>query len=180
MTSIQFRRRVIVAILLAVAVGGAVIRRFTDPASTSHTIGTLMLVMWVPVVGNIIAWLVQRLRRPAAVAPEPFDSAGEFQGQVMVELTLRPSQVPAENRPVAPGEYRCALVLGNEGFSARWVVPPGPGMQRGKAQTLPVQFLTPATALPRFSSGAVFRVLVGESFIADGRVLGLAGAAAAG
>ena len=79
--------------------------------------------------------------------------------------------MPIENTLVPEGEHRCALVVDEQGFSARWWVPAGGAFRRGTPQTLQVEFLAPVVALPRFQRDAAFRMLVGESFIGDGRVL---------
>ncbi|MDM0048000.1 hypothetical protein [Variovorax sp. J22R115] len=171
MTTIQFRRRLIVIILLCVAIGGAVMRHFAAPGSTLRDIGTLLMLLWVPIIGNVIAWLIARIRRPAAPPPSPFDERRAFEPHARVELTLRQPKLPSHDTPVAEGEHRCALVVDNEAFSARWWVRPGEAFRRGTAQTLEVEFLAPALALPRFPADTAFRMLVGESFIGDGRVL---------
>lgn len=178
MTTIQARRRLIVVALLCVAAGGALLRHFAAPGSTARDIGTLLMVLWLPVIGSVVAWLFAKLRRAApAAAPDPsgFEARGAFHPHALVELTLRASQLPAENLPVAAGEHRCALVVDNEGFSARWLVAPGRAFPRAKAQTLEVEFLAPALALPRLQRDATFRMLVGESFVGDGRVLQVLG-----
>jgi hypothetical protein len=171
MTTIQSRRKLIVIILLCVAVGGALLRQFAAPGSTIRDIGTLLMLLWVPIIGNVISWLIGRLRRPAPPAPSPFDERASFDPQLLVELTLRPPLVPAEDIPVPAGEHRCALVIGNEAFSARWWVAPDRSFRRGTSQTLEMEFLAPLLALPRFQPGASFRMLVGEAFVGDGRVL---------
>lgn len=171
MTTIQSRRKLIVIILLCVAVGGAVLRQLATPGSTLRDIGTLLMLLWVPIIGNVISWLIARVRRPAPPAPSPFDERASFEPQLLVELTLRPPLLPAEDIPVPAGEHRCALVVGNEAFSARWWVPPGLLFRRGTTQALEMEFLAPDVALPRFGPGASFKMLVGESFIGDGRVL---------
>jgi hypothetical protein len=104
-------------------------------------------------------------------APPSFDTAGAFTPHARVELVFRKPGLPSQDVPIAPGEYRCALVVDKEGFSARWVVPAGEPLERGKPAVLDVEFLSPAVARPRLAPGASFRVLVGEAFIADGRVL---------
>lgn len=169
--TIQSRRRTIVIVLLCVAVAGALTRQLA-PTGTLRNVGTLLMLLWLPIVGNIIGWLVQKLRarRALAVPPEP-DYPGAFQGHVRVELTLRPSQVPRHNAPLGQGDHRAALVLADEGFSARWIVPAGDALPRGTPKTIDMEFLAPATARPRFEPGTAFRVLIGESFIGDGRVL---------
>ncbi|RST54890.1 hypothetical protein [Variovorax sp. DXTD-1] len=179
MTTIQSRRKLIVAILLCVAVGGAVVRHYATPGSTTRDIGTLLMVLWVPIIGNVIAWLIGKLpRRAPSAEPASFDTARAFMPHLRVELTLRPPALPSHDVPLAAGEYRCALVIGNEGFSARWFVPQGEQLERGKPHALDVELLTPDIANARFPEGATFRVLVGDSFIADGRVLQLRPAAA--
>jgi hypothetical protein len=173
MTTIQFRRRLIVIILLCVAVGGGFVRHFAAAGSTLRDIGTLLMLLWVPIIGNVIAWLVGRIRRPAAPAASPFDEREAFEPHAVIELTLRLPKLPSHDVPVAEGEHRCALVVDNEAFSARWWVRPGEGFRRGTARTTEVEFLAPALARDRFPPDTGFRMLVGESFIGDGRVLRL-------
>ena len=176
MTTIQARRRWIVIALLCVAVGGALLRHFATPGSTTRDVGTLLMVLWLPVIGSIIAWLITKLRRKTPEAATGFEPGRAFQPHALVELTMRTSQLPAEDVPIAEGEYQCALVVDNEGFSARWLVAPGRAFRRGTKQALEVEFLAPALALPRFQRDAAFRMLVGESFVGDGRVLQVLGA----
>ncbi len=186
MTTRQSRRKLIVVVLLFIAVGGAVIRYFVPPPSTLRDIGTLMLLLWIPVIGNVVAWLFGKVRiaRQAAKAartagsatPEPQapvaapTATGDFAADVIVEFTLRAAAIPAEDLPIAEGEHQCAFVVGNEGFSARWRVPEGGSFYRGTAQTLEAQFLSPTLALPKCQPGTAFRMLVGDAFIGDGQV----------
>ena len=175
MSTIQSRRKLIVIILLCVAITGALVRHYAERGSTTRDIGTLLMVLWVPIIGNVIAWLIgkrpRRAPRPVTDAPPSFDTLGTFTPHALVELTFRKPAIPSQDVPVAPGEYRCALVLDKEGFSARWVVPPGDALERGLPASLAIEFLSPALARPRFPEGTAFRVLIGDSFIADGRVL---------
>lgn len=181
MTTIQSRRKLIVIILLCVAVGGAIMRHLAVPGSTTRDIGTLLMLLWIPIIGNVISWLIARLRRPTPTAAgSPFESRTVFMPQLLVELTLRPPMLPAEDLPMPAGEHRCALVIGNEAFSARWWVQPERSFRRGSTQALEMEFLAPQLALPRFQPGASFKMLVGESFIGDGRVLRPVEAARAG
>lgn len=180
MTTIQARRKLIVIILLSVAIAGALLRSFTAPRTTAHDVGTLLMLLWLPIIGNIISWLVSKLRRPAAAgssAPSGFGEGRAFQPHALVELTLRAPQLPSEDVPIPAGEQRCHLVVDNEAFSARWFVRPDESIRRGKPQPIEVEFLVPALALRRFQDQAAFRILVGESFVGDGRVLRLLGEA---
>lgn len=180
MTTIQFRRVLIVIILLSVAVGGAVVRRYADPASTTHDVATLLMLLWIPAVGNIIGWLIGRARllrqrRKAASRPVPpdFASGAAFQPHAVMKVQLRPASVPAEDGPVRAGLHRCALVVENQGFSARWRLPADIAMRRGQMREVEVEFVTPALALAHVAAGTPFRMLVGESFIGDGQVVRL-------
>lgn len=175
MTGIQAKRRFIVIALLCVALGGALLRQVSEPGSTARDVGTLLMLLWLPIIGNVIAWLIAKLRRPVAAEPVGFEAGSTFHPHALVEFTLRASQLPSEDSLVLEGEHRCALVVDNEGFSARWIVAPGQAFRRGTAQTLQVEFLKPAIALPRFQRDAAFRMLVAESFVGDGRVLELLG-----
>ena len=175
MTDIQAKRRFIVIALLCVALGGALLRQLSAPGSTARDVGTLLMLLWLPIIGTVIAWLIAKLRRPVTAAPAGFEAGSTFHPHVLVELTLRTPQLPSEDLPIPEGEHRCALVVDNEGFSARWVVAPGQALRRGTAQTVQVEFLKPTIALPRFQRDAAFRMLVAESFVGDGRVLKLLG-----
>ena len=183
MTTRQSRRKLIVIVLLFIAVGGAVIRHFVPPPSTLRDIGTLMLLLWIPVIGNVVGWLFGKVRvaRQAAKAARSTEPApptppvaptatGTFAADLIVEFTLRPASIPAEDLPIAEGEHQCAFIVGNEGFSARWFVPEGKSFYRGTAQTLEAQFLSPTLALPKFEPGTAFRMLIGDAFIGDGQV----------
>lgn len=177
MTTIQFRRRLIVILLLCVAVAGALIRHFSTADTTLHDVGTLMLLLWLPVIGQVVNWVFGKLRRKGAPAdtdlavPAGPQQAAPFTPQMLVELTLRPSKLPAQDFAVAQGIYDCALVVGNQGFTARLRVASGETVRRGTPHAVQVEFLKPALALPCFTPGAPFRMLVGEAFIGDGQAL---------
>ncbi|MDM0116846.1 hypothetical protein QTI66_32480 [Variovorax sp. J22R133] len=160
-------------VLLCIAVAGALIRQFAARGSTLRDVGTLLMLLWLPIIGNIIAWLVARMRRPSAPEPETFGAPDTFQPHALVELTLRAAKLPSEDVPIPVGEHRCALVIASDGFSARWFVRPGEKVLRGKAHAVQMEFLTPTLALEKFQPQAAFRMLVGEAFVGDGRVLEL-------
>ena len=177
-TSIQFRRQLIVAILLGAAVVGAFIRHYAEPGALRN-VGTLMMLIWVPIVGNIVGWLVGKIkRRPqttvAGTLPPTFIAGSAFKPQALVDITLRSASVPAEDKAIAEGEHHCAFVVDNQAFSARWLLAQGEAvMRRGQSRAVQVEFLAPAVALPLFAADTRFRMLVGQSFIGDGRVVAL-------
>ena len=173
MTTIQFRRRLIVILLLCVAAVAAVIRHFAEPGSTVRDVSTVMMLLWLPVIGSIVGWCYGKLRRPPAApaAPASFVPGQAFQPHALVEFTLRPAPIPAEDAPVAAGEHRCVFVVDNQGFQARWQLAPGEKFRRGETRTTSVEFLTPQRALPQLPPDTPFRMLVGEAFVGDGRVV---------
>lgn len=65
--------------------------------------------------------------------------------------------------PLENGDYEAILVIGSDGFSARFRVP-----QAGPAG---VQFLMPETALVRFPAGTEFRVAQGKDIVGKGKVV---------
>ena len=111
MTGIQAKRRFIVIALLCVALGGALLRLLSEPGSTARDIGTLLMLLWLPIIGNVIAWLIAKLRRPVAAEPAGFEAGSTFHPHALVELTLRAPQLPSEDSPIPEGEHRCAAEL---------------------------------------------------------------------
>lgn len=137
--------------------------------SLMRDLGTLFLVLWLPIIGNIIAWVVARARMPKVVAPGFSDAA--FVPSAHVEITLLPAAVPAESRPVRAGLFPCMVVLGNEAFSARLQVPSGSEPVPEVARTLQLQFLRPDLALPRLRLAGEFTLLSGRKLLGQGRLL---------
>ena len=154
------RRQIVMAVLLGLAAAGAAIRYWADNPSLARDIGTLMLVMWLPAVGNLVAFavrkLVPRLRRARSFADD-----SPFKAQVRAEI------VPGRTaNPPTPGIRDCVLVIGHEGFRARTAQPLPP-----TAATVELELLRPALALPRLAPGTAFQVMVGGELVASGRVL---------
>lgn len=168
---IQSRRRLIVVIFLCLAVAGAVIRHYAEPGSRLRDLGTLLLVLWLPLIGNIIGWLIRRWMTPKPTPPAGFDLRPLFTPHAHALVTLRRAAVPAANVPLTPGQYRMAIVTGHEGFSARWIVPQGEKFEREAERLIQLEFLAPDKARLRLAPDTVFRVLVQDAFIADGRIV---------
>ncbi|RYY92046.1 MAG: hypothetical protein EOO24_29950, partial [Comamonadaceae bacterium] len=95
MTNRSSRRRLIVILLLVVAVAGALIRQLAAPGSTQRDIGTVMMLLWLPVIGQVVGWVfgqvrvMRQLRQAAAAAaagdapsvPLAFDDTAPFAPQ---------------------------------------------------------------------------------------------------
>lgn len=154
----------IVAVLLALAVVGAGMRIWAPKPSLARDLGTLLLVLWLPVIGNIISFAIARVsrrrRRHAFAADAP------FRPQLLVELTAAGGRLR-----LAHDERRCTLVVGSDGFTARLAVPLAQWLTGGQSQTMEVELLRPELALPCMVPGARFSVLGGTSLAGHGRVL---------
>lgn len=170
MRNISRRRQIITAVLLLLAVGGGVARWLAPRPSLAHDMGSLLLVLWLPIVGNIIAWLVARAHAMKP-APPGFDPAAAFVPSARVEITLLAADTPVESRPIRPGLFPCALVVGNEGFSARLQVERDQVPLPEVTQALQVQFLRPELARERLPAGASFTLLAGRTALGCGTVL---------
>jgi hypothetical protein len=165
MKATSHRRQLIVAVLLALALVGAGMRLWADNPSLARDIGTLLLVLWLPAVGNIVAFAIGRWRAAHPPRP-PFDADAPFVGHLLVEL--------ARVEPAAAGAVDaglCTLVLGSEGFTARLAQPLAQWLAGPQPAVLQVQLLRPALALPRLPAGTAFSVLAGTRAVGMGRVL---------
>jgi len=90
--------------------------------------------------------------------------------EIIVEITLLPTEGGGRQRAIHTGEYRGVLGVGAENFSVRFFVPMERSVSPGETQRFGAQFLFPETALPYFPVGATFTVWEGR-VIGNGRVL---------
>lgn len=160
------RRRIAMTVLLALAVLGAVIRAFAPNPSVLRDVGTLLLVLWLPAVGNLIAWLVRQWPRKPAPAAD-FDPAAPFTQHLRVELT----PVPVTATGLDGDATRCTLILGQQGFTARLPAPIAQVLAAPAASPVAIELLRPDTAREHLVPGAVFHLLLGVTAVAKGRVL---------
>jgi hypothetical protein len=163
-------RRLAMVVLLLLAVAGAVMRALAPDPSTLRDIGTLLLVLWLPAVGNLIAYLVRKMpRRAPSVAG--FANDAVFTPHLQVRLALT-ALVPELQSALASAGQRCTLVVGNGGFTARLggPLPAGDG-------PVAVELLRPQVALPQLTPGREFHLVVGTTAVAKGRVMEATGRA---
>lgn len=162
------RRRVAMAVLIALAAAGGVIRATAPEPSTLRDIGTLLLVLWLPAVGNLIAWAIRQFPRkaPRVIAFAP--------GSVFTEHL----RVQADVRPLAAdllatfdaADRRCTLIVGRQGFTARFDQPAVQVLSSPGPRLLPLELLRPDAALSHLVPGTAFHLVVGETAAAHGRV----------
>ena len=79
------RRRIVMAVLLALAAGGTLVRYTAPNPSTLRDVGTLFMVMWLPAVGNLIAYLASKLPR-GAPPPTGFPAGSVFTPQLSASI----------------------------------------------------------------------------------------------
>lgn len=169
----SWRRQVVMATLLALAVVGAAMRYWAPDPSRARDVGTLLLVLWLPAVGNLVAfgmrqWAMHKARRTS------FDPARAFVSHLVVRISPIGAQ-PLPAHLLSQAGNRCTVALGTEGFTARTSVPllrVIDGMD--KPQDVSLELLRPELALPRLPPGARFQLLAGQVAIAQGTVERLA------
>jgi hypothetical protein len=165
------RRKLIVIVLLVLSAVGAVVRYSAADPSALRDVGTLMMLLWLPVIGNVVGWIVERLRPRTPPPVLAFPAERPFQGQLLAQLTpLPPGQRPA-SQDLDAGNTVCALLCGTEGFTVRLAQPLVQWLDRGETQALEIEFLRPEVALPKLAPGTAFHVLAGHGAIGHGHVL---------
>ena len=162
------RRRLVMVVLLSLAVAGGVIRHQAPNPSTLRDIGTLLLVLWLPAVGNLVGYLMRKI--PSGKPPPtafPIDSP--FSAQILTRI----ESVSASAdwlEALDPFEQRCTVLVGRRGFTARSAAPLSQWLTAAP-RTLALECLVPAQALRQLLPGTAFHVVVGTTSVAQGRVL---------
>lgn len=164
------QRKLIVYILLALALAGGAIRVWAPNPSPLRDIGSLLLVLWLPVIGNVVGFFGRRIRLPAPKLG--FDPGLAFTPQLRCSFT--PAVPQPERAPAHDGLPELfTLVLGRAGFNARPGAPVGAILATAATaatQDIDLEFLHPGLALPRFPVGTEFKLLVGAAAVGRGRV----------
>jgi hypothetical protein len=156
------RRKLVVVILLVLALAGGAIRLWAPNPSALRDFGSLMLVLWVPVIGNVLAWFFRKIK----LRRTPFDDP--FAADLVVELSpLAPP--PRLGQPLSGDS--CALVVGTEGFTVRLSRPLAGWLGAGQPIQVQAQFLKPGMALALFPAGTPFRIVAQQQLVGQGLVL---------
>jgi hypothetical protein len=165
----SWRRQIVMATLLSLAVVGAIVRYWAPNPSLARDIGTLLLVLWLPAVGNLIAFLVRRWAEHKA-RRRNFDPAAAFVPHLVVRFSAIDAQ-PLPAHLLSQGGNRCTVVVGTEGFTARTSVPLLQVIDElGRPHDVSMELLRPELALPRLPPGARFQLLAGQIAVAQGTV----------
>lgn len=164
------RRQIAMAVMLALAVVGAAMRYTADNPSLTRDVGTLLLVLWLPAVGNLVAFVIRKLPRRAP-PPAGFPQGQAFAAQLRAEIR-RIDASPVADPPLDALQRDCMVVVGTEGFRARTATPLSQLLAQGANQGAELQFLRPDLAVPRLPPGTAFTLLAGTALVGAGRVLG--------
>jgi hypothetical protein len=165
------RRRLAMIVLLLLAVLGGVIRKVAPQPSTLHDIGTLLLVLWLPAVGNLIAYLVRRMPRraprPVELPRAAFPEGSAFRPNLHARLeAIDDPQVQVA--ALAAQGAECLLLVGGQAFTGRLAQSVAQSLAGPQPQ--PIELLRPAAAMPQLAPGTAFHLLVGTTAVAKGRV----------
>ncbi|HSV47168.1 MAG TPA: hypothetical protein VLJ58_15370 [Ramlibacter sp.] len=169
------QRRVVMAVLLALAVSGGIVRTLAPNPSTLRDIGTLLLVLWVPAIGNLIGYLKNKIPRSE---PPPTDFAPGTAFAPQLQAQIEANQLPRGFlETMDPADRRATVIVGRRGFTVRleqpvaqWLAHAG---QQGPQEQQAFELLRPDTARPHLPAGCEFHLLVGTTAVAKGRVVGL-------
>lgn len=156
------------AVMLALAMSGLVIRYFAPDPSMLRDFGTLLMVMWLPAVGNFAAYLIGKIPRPPPRVVE-FTRGAAFEPhlQVRLEATQLPPGTVASFHAT---DDRCTIVLGKQGFLGRLDGPVVQALLRPGESVAQLELLHPHVALAQLPPGTQFHLLFETKPVAKGRV----------
>jgi hypothetical protein len=163
------RRRNVMIALLTLAIAGAVIRKFAANPSVLHDVGTLLLVMWLPAVGNLIGYLIRKWPRKRSQVRD-FPPGSAFTADLRVQASVL-DLAPELLAGLDPQDHHCTVLAGQQGFTARLPIPVTQALARTGEQTFSLQLLRPEVALRELVPGTDIHLLVGTTAAASGRVL---------
>jgi len=163
-----FRRRLVMAVLLGLACAGGVIRHQAPDPSTLRDVGTLLLVLWLPAVGNLVAYLLRKIPS-AKPRPTEFPPGAPFSAQLQAHLgsVAVPADCLAELDPL---EQRCTALVGGHAFTVRSAAPLSQWLADAP-QELALECLVPSVALRQLVPGTAFHLLIGTTPVAQARVM---------
>lgn len=162
-------RQLAMAVMLALAVAGAVIRSRAPNPSIWRDIGTLLLVMWLPAVGNLIGFLARKLPK-AAPPPTQFAPGSPFTSQALARFQAVPLPdgfLDTMDRH----DPRAVVISGRHGYTVRLDRPVADWLASPDPAPVPLEFLLPKVALRALAPGMAIHLLVGKTAVARGVVL---------
>ncbi|MBK0392793.1 hypothetical protein [Ramlibacter algicola] len=162
-------RQLAMAVMLGLAVAGAVLRWRAPNPSVWRDVGTLLLVMWLPAVGNLIGFIVRHIPR-AAPPPTEFAPGSPFKAQA--HLQLQAASLPAGFvDSLDAHDPRAVVLTGRHGFTVRMDRPVAQWLAAQGDGPVAVEYLLPGVALKAVKPPMPIRLLVGRTVVATGTVL---------
>jgi hypothetical protein len=174
-TATPARRRIAMGALLVLAASGGVIRALAPDPSITRDVGSLLLVLWLPAVGNLIAYLVTKLPRRA---PPPTHFSPDRPFSANLEVTLQRLALPADFAPSVPADQLATVLVGRSGFTVRFATPVAHWLAGDGDSTVMLELLRPSAALAHLRAGTEFHLLIGRQAVAKGGILRIVSASA--
>jgi hypothetical protein len=157
------------AALLSLATAGGIVRALAPDPSTLRDVGTLMLVLWLPAIGNLLGYLRGRLPH-AAPPPTAFEPGSPFSPHLQARLERL--DLPAGFAEAQTREQLGTVLVGRQGFTVRFAQPVAAWLVSEGEPVVPMELLRPRAAIQYLPVGTDFHLLVGVQPVAKGRVLG--------
>ena len=168
MVGTAVRRKRVFLFFLAVALAGGMLMIFGGKQSRASEFGAALLLGCFISASFFLLYFAKK--RPRLVPlPLQFDADEPFVPHLVVDLTL--SDERSDGAKESKSERRSIFVIGDQGFSARFIVPPEPVRGPGVPLRVEAQFIRPEVALPLFAAGSAFRVLQGRQIVGTGEVV---------
>lgn len=162
-------RRVVMTTLVGLAVCGGFIRYLAPDPSTLRDVGSLLLVLWLPAVGNLVAYFIRKIPQRA---PPTRSFAPDAPFAPQLKLQLEVSGIPGELLAALDGTERaCTVIAGRRGFTARVGEPLVRTFGTRGPLRVELELLHRAAAVPHLQPGTHVAVLVGRTGVAKGVVL---------
>jgi hypothetical protein len=124
-------------------------------------------VLWLPAVGNLVAFVIARLPRRSRAA-NGFAAASPFKPHLSAQINPLPRADAA--LALAPFGHQCTLIVGNQAFTARLAQPLAQWFEAGTAGPVELELLHPEPALRELRPGVAFYLAAGTTAIGKGRV----------
>ena len=154
-------------VLVVLATFGALARLFSEPDAALHTLGALLMLLWLPIAFagfmRFSNWFFTGRK-----APRGFTAGAPATHHVRVEATFRGGFAFESGAGEA---LQCLFLLGSHAFTARLLRPGGSLPPPGEATVIDAQFLAPEVALRRFAPGTEFHIVLGRQAVGSGKVL---------
>ena len=167
MAETAIRRKRAFLFFLVIALAGGLLQIFGEPRSRASELGAILLLACFLPASFFVFYLAKKRR--LVPFPAQFGAGEPFVPHIEVDITLRDEQSATAAR--SKSERRGIFAVGQQGFTARFIVPPGLALGRGAPLRVEAQFLRPEVALPNFAVGSAFSLLQGSRIVGTGEVV---------